>query len=186
MSIDGTTPYPWPYDGPFDLQRCVLVVTGWDEHLWDHVPWPDTVLDHIEALASVVPTITVAHGAGGHAAAPARPAPAPTARSMTCAGIDAFFGSALDATLRAGRWDHLLLAGLGLETTVHSTMRSANDRGYECLLVIDACAPLDPSLSSAAVSMIEMSGGIFGAIGTTAACLAAIAAASNHLSQGAT
>jgi nicotinamidase-related amidase len=43
-------------------------------------------------------------------------------------------------------------------------MRSANDRGYECLLISDACSPLDPSLVGAASRMIEMSGGIFGAV----------------------
>ena len=60
---------------------------------------------------------------------------------------------------------------------MHSTMRSANDRGYECLLVVDACAPLDPDLVPPAISMVEMSGGIFGAVGTTAPVLAALAAA---------
>ncbi len=44
-------------------------------------------------------------------------------------------------------------------------MRSANDRGYECLLVIDACVPHDPELVAASRSQIEMSGGIFGAVG---------------------
>ena len=77
---------------------------------------------------------------------------------------------------RAAR-DLLLLVGLGLETTVHSTMRSANDRGYECLLVVDACAPLDPDAVPNAVSMVEMSGGIFGAVGLTDPVLAALDAA---------
>ncbi len=57
-------------------------------------------------------------------------------------------------------------------------MRSANDRGYECLLVVDACAPLDPDLVAPATSMVEMSGGIFGAIGTTDPVLAALGQAS--------
>ena len=60
-------------------------------------------------------------------------------------------------------------------------MRSANDRGYECLLVVDACAPLEPELVPAAISMVEMSGGIFGAVGTTAPVLAALDAAPNRV-----
>jgi len=76
--------------------------------------------------------------------------------------------------LRAAGATHLLVAGHGLEGPVHSTLRSANDRGYECLLVIDACSPLDPGLAGAARSMVEMSGGIFGAVGTTADVLAAL------------
>ena len=76
--------------------------------------------------------------------------------------------------LRTGRIRRLLLAGVGLETCVHSTMRDANDRGYECLLVLDACVPIDPSLVPASVSSIEMSGGIFGAVGTSADVIAAL------------
>ena len=94
---------------------------------------------------------------------------------VTAAGIDAFYGSPLDPVLRSRRTDLLLLVGLGLETTVHSTMRSANDRGFECLLVVDACAPLDPDAVPNAVSMVEMSGGIFGAVGLTDPVLAALA-----------
>ncbi len=56
------------------------------------------------------------------------------------------------------------MCGLGLEGPVHSTLRSANDRGFECLLVIDGCAAMDPTVADAAIRMIEMSGGIFGAV----------------------
>ena len=86
--------------------------------------------------------------------------------------IDTTTGTGSSA--RAAGRDHLLLAGFGLEAPVHSTLRSANDRGYECLLLLDACAPLDPSLTPASRSMIEMSGGIFGAVGTVGALLGAL------------
>ncbi len=58
-------------------------------------------------------------------------------------GVDGFSGSPLAECLAGLEVDHLLVCGLGLEGPVHSTLRSANDRGLECLLVIDACAPLD-------------------------------------------
>jgi nicotinamidase-related amidase len=89
-------------------------------------------------------------------------------------GVDGFFASSLDTVLRTLGRDQLLLCGKWLETNVHSTMRSANDRGYECLLVLDACVAYDPDLTSAARSQIEMSGGIFGAVGETAAVLDAL------------
>jgi nicotinamidase-related amidase len=89
-------------------------------------------------------------------------------------GIDAFYGSDLDLILRTAGIVRLLLAGCDLETSVHSTMRDANDRGYECLLVVDACAAVDQGLVAAAVSMIEMSGGIFGAVGRAADVIAAL------------
>ena len=56
--------------------------------------------------------------------------------------------------------------------------RQANDRGLECLLVIDACAPVDPALVTASRSMVLMSGGIFGAVGETVPTLDALRAAS--------
>jgi nicotinamidase-related amidase len=93
---------------------------------------------------------------------------------VTAAGIDGFFGSPLDVVLRRAGRDQLALVGFGLEAPVHSTMRSANDAGYECLLLTDACAPLEPGCRDAALSMILMSGGIFGATGSTSALLAAL------------
>jgi len=95
--------------------------------------------------------------------------------TIASVGIDGFFGSSLDAHLRARGFERLILVGAGLETSIHSTMRSANDRGYECLLVVDACLAYDDAVTPASVSMIEMSGGIFGAVGTTAAVVDALA-----------
>jgi nicotinamidase-related amidase len=93
--------------------------------------------------------------------------------ALVAAGIDGFYGSPLDAILHRNERTHLLVAGLGLETAVHSTVRRANDRGYECLTVIDACLPHDTALVPASRSSIEMSGGIFGAVGASADVLAA-------------
>jgi nicotinamidase-related amidase len=93
----------------------------------------------------------------------------------TTSGLDGFFGTALDAALWTRGISHLILAGFGTETAVHSTLRSANDRGFECLTVSDACADGDPELHAAAFSSLMMSGGIFGAHATTAAVLELLA-----------
>jgi biuret amidohydrolase len=82
---------------------------------------------------------------------------------VEAAGTSAFHGSPLDALLHAGGHTDLLIAGWGLEGPVHSTMRAANDRGYECLLVPDACTSLAPELAFSACEMVRFSGGIFGA-----------------------
>jgi nicotinamidase-related amidase len=84
--------------------------------------------------------------------------------SIAAPGWDGFFETNLDTLLRAGRRDLLLLVGGWLEVGVHSTMRSANDRGYECLLVPAACIPIDAVTAAATISSTEMSGGIFGAV----------------------
>lgn len=87
---------------------------------------------------------------------------------VTSGGLDGFFAGPLDHVLRSHRRDLLVLAGAGFETTVHSTLRSANDRGFECVTVLDAAAAHDPDLASASASTIRMSGGIFGAVCTSA------------------
>jgi nicotinamidase-related amidase len=50
---------------------------------------------------------------------------------------------------------------------VHTTMRDANDRGYECLLLTDCTASLDESVYRAAIKSVQLSGGIFGATATS-------------------
>jgi hypothetical protein len=82
-------------------------------------------------------------------------------------GTSAFYASTLDDVLRrAGRSD-LVIAGWGLEGPVHSTLRAANDRGFECLLVADASSAIDPTLIHASSEMVRFSGGIFGACAST-------------------
>ena len=173
-TVAGTTPYPWPWDGSCAGDRLALVVAGWDAG-WreradaSHVADVERRVDDLAAAVSAAGGTVVAVGHGAAPSAPGRP--------IVASGIDGFHGSGLDATLRAVGATHLLVAGHGLEAPVHSTLRSANDRGYECLLVVDAGSPLDPALANAARSMVEMSGGIFGAVGSTADVLRALTAA---------
>ena len=93
---------------------------------------------------------------------------------VQAAGIDGFYGSELDSVLQTHKRSHLLVVGRALETTVHSTLRRANDRGYECLTVADATASIENTCRAGALSSIEMSGGIFGAVGMTEPVLRAL------------
>ncbi|HVC24538.1 MAG TPA: isochorismatase family protein, partial [Acidimicrobiales bacterium] len=86
----------------------------------------------------------------------------------------AFYASALDDVLRSGGRTDLVVAGWGLEGPVHSTVRAANDRGYECLLVADASIATDPRLAVASCEMVRHSGGIFGAFAQTGDVLDAL------------
>jgi hypothetical protein len=179
-TVPGTTPYPWPWNGELRQAGLALVVTGWDER-WHTAtdPGPE-VLAAIGRLAAAVElVVTVGHAeARRWPAGPSLPPPELGGTHLTAAGVDGFYGSPLDHLLRHRGVDTVLLAGLGLETTVHSTMRTANDAGFECLCVVDACAPVDPTVTPNAVSMIEMSGGIFGAVGTAGSVLSALSASS--------
>jgi nicotinamidase-related amidase len=89
-------------------------------------------------------------------------------------GLNGFQGSELDALLRGLGRDHLLFGGFCAEITLDTTLRGANDRGYECLVVTDGCAFADPVLGRHALSSVTMSGGIFGALGTTEAVVGAL------------
>jgi nicotinamidase-related amidase len=186
--VEYTTPYPWPYHGELSRSRAALVVVGWNPTWWHRCHRPKLVVepigrladavDHVVVVDHIEPRVGSSRASTTSSPAGATPPTVPGADSITAAGIDGFFGGPLDTVLRAAHCDLILLVGLGLETAVHSTMRSANDRGYECLLVVDACAPLDPDLVAPATSMVEMSGGIFGAVGMTDPVLAALGQAS--------
>ncbi|MDY7106907.1 MAG: isochorismatase family protein [Actinomycetota bacterium] len=185
--VADTTPYPWPWDGRLPRERTALVVTGCDPASIGAASVTPEVGANLSRLRAVVDhAFTISHRL--HLRRPLAPAGEPgvfdigrlDAVALDAAGIDGFFGSPLDATLRSLDLDRLLVAGFGLETTVHSTLRSANDAGLECLVVVDACAPVDPDLVTNAVSMIEMSGGIFGAVGRTDDVVAALAAAASE------
>lgn len=171
VTVAATTPYPWPYDGAYDPARAALLVVGSAD-----TPEPDpavaAVAGPFRAAGGVVVQVTTALPHQGEAGPPAA-LPFPVDHDVRAAGVDGFYGSPLDTLLRSRRRDQLLLTGGWLETGVHSTMRSANDRGYECLLVLDACTAYDASLLAASRSQIEMSGGIFGAVGLSVDVLAA-------------
>jgi nicotinamidase-related amidase len=92
---------------------------------------------------------------------------------VTAAGHDAFCGSDLELELRARGLRNIVAVGLAAEVAVSCSVRSANDRGFECLTLADATAPLDLATGQRELRSITMSGGIFGAIGTVAALLGA-------------
>jgi nicotinamidase-related amidase len=77
-------------------------------------------------------------------------------------GKGAFFATDLDSILKHRGIRHLVVCGVTTEVCVHTTVREANDRGYDCLVLEDCVASYFPEFHRSALAMIKAQGGIFG------------------------
>lgn len=89
-------------------------------------------------------------------------------------GKGSFCATDLDMLMRQRGIENLILTGITTDVCVHTTMREANDRGYECLLLEDCCGATDHNNHLAAISMIKMQGGVFGAVSDSKKLLKAL------------
>ena len=90
-------------------------------------------------------------------------------------GKGAFYATDLERTLRDRGIKSLVVTGVTTEVCVHTTVREANDRGYECLVLEDCVASYFPELHAAALAMVKAQGGIFGWVSSADALLRALA-----------
>ena len=89
-------------------------------------------------------------------------APAPGEPVIVKPGKGAFWRTPLESILTSRGITHLIVAGVTTEVCVQTTMREANDRGWDCLLIEDATESYFPEFKRATLDMIRAQGGIVG------------------------
>ena len=167
-----SSPYRWPWHGRFQASRTAVVVA----HDGSGPMPPGAPWDRLEALMARARSAALALVGLPHVNCP--PAGVLDPRNLTFVvarpHVGGFSGTDLDFQLRCRGIECLVFAGSPFEIGADTTMRQANDLGYECLALTDCCTGVTAETLAGAFHSIEMSGGIFGAIATSESFLALI------------
>src|SRR6202022_2564726 len=190
-------PYPWPYDGDLrpantaliviDMQAVFCGIGGYVDCMGYDLSLTRAPIEPIAAVLAIMRRqgFHVFHTREGHRRDLADlPANKRWRSRRIGAGIGdpgkgSFCATDLELMLRLRGISNLVLTGITTDVCVHTTMREANDRGFECLLLEDCTGATEYGNYLAALEMVKMQGGVFGAVASSAAFLAAVHASTS-------
>ncbi|WP_337270922.1 cysteine hydrolase family protein [Oryzifoliimicrobium ureilyticus] len=186
-------PYAWPFDGCWSANDTVLFLLGFQHAAVAKLGAEAelaTATDLLKtAMSHGLATVAVRRGYGPHENPMAarrrilgdaipqygseewrmdeRLSLSAETIIIDIAGDNAFFDTGLEATLRQRGIRNLLITGLPTEGLVHATQRAANDMGFECLTVSDACKGTSSARHSAQLQITTFGNGLFGTVATS-------------------
>ncbi|MBY5326081.1 isochorismatase family protein [Rhizobium leguminosarum] len=183
-------PYSFPFDGHWSSADTALLLLGFQQGTISELsatPAFTTALDLLSVALDCGLFVAVsrrvarrdgddvvpAEGFGGLDFPPQLILP-DTALVVDHSGDNAFYRTPLETELKAPGIRNLLIAGLPTDGLVHATQRTANDMGFECLAVADACQGTSETRHAAQLRITTFGNGLFGTVASAAAVKAAL------------
>src|ERR1700722_1728144 len=181
-------PYPWPYNGEWRPDNTAIIVIDMQTDFCGRGGYVDSMGYDLSLTRAPIEPIKALLAAGraqgpcGRILVRGEPGwdiveelkPLPGEPIVDKPGKGSFCATDLELILRSRGIDNLVLTGITTDVCVHTTMREANDRGFECLLLEDCCGATDYGNHLAALRMIKMQGGVFGAVAASKAFVEAL------------
>src|SRR5271163_2027044 len=182
MAIIEAEPYPIDLDPAraglviIDMQRDFLEPGGFGESLGNDVSLLRRTIAPIGRLldAARAAGLPVIHTREGHRPDLAELYPKPGEPVIDKPGKGAFYATDLDTILKHRGVKQLIVCGVTTEVCVNTSVREANDRGFDCLVLEDCCGSYFPEFQEMGLRMIKAQGGIFGWVASSEAVIAAL------------